>query len=77
MAELGSVKRKVAELEAKGETDKAITELEKAIQEFPKEGSLFNKLGDLYIKANRQQNALEIYEKALAFSRKKHITPTP
>jgi tetratricopeptide (TPR) repeat protein len=63
MAELGNIKRKVAELEAKGDTEKAIGELEKAIQEFPKEGSLFNKLGDLYIKANRQQNALEIYEK--------------
>jgi tetratricopeptide (TPR) repeat protein len=63
MAELGTIKRKVAELEAKGDTEKAIGELEKAIQEFPKEGSLFNKLGDLYIKANRQQNALEIYEK--------------
>lgn len=63
MAELGAVKRKVAELESKGEPDKAILELEKAIQEFPKEGSLFNKLGDLYIKVNRQEDALDIYEK--------------
>lgn len=63
MAELGSVKRKVAELESKGDIDKAIAELEKAIQEFPKEGSLFNKLGDLYIRVNRQQDALDIYEK--------------
>lgn len=63
MAELGTIKRKVAELEAKGEAEKAIAELEKAVQEFPKEGSLYNKLGDLYIKVNKQKNALDIYEK--------------
>jgi tetratricopeptide (TPR) repeat protein len=62
MSELGDVKRKVAEYEAKGDVKKAITELEKAIQEFKKEGSLFNKLGDLYIKVNRQKEALEVYE---------------
>jgi len=61
MADLGAVKRKVAELESKNDIDKAISELEKAIQEFPKEGSLFNKLGDLYIKVSRQREALEIY----------------
>ncbi|MGQ9816659.1 MAG: hypothetical protein ACUVQ3_01725 [bacterium] len=63
MADLGAIKRTVAELEAKGDINKAIVELEKAIQEFPKEGSLFNKLGDLYIKVNRQKEALDIYEK--------------
>ena len=61
MADLGAVKRKVAELESKNDIDKAISELEKAIQDFPKEGSLFNKLGDLYIKVSRQREALEIY----------------
>lgn len=61
MADLGAVKRKVAELESKNDIDKAIAELEKAIQDFPKEGSLFNKLGDLYIKVNRQREALGIY----------------
>jgi tetratricopeptide (TPR) repeat protein len=61
MADLGAVKRKVAELESKNDIDKAISELEQAIQDFPKEGSLFNKLGDLYIKVSRQREALEIY----------------
>ncbi len=61
MADLGAVKRKVAELEAKNEIDKAIAELEKAIQDFPKDGGLFNKLGDLYIKVNRQKQALDVY----------------
>jgi tetratricopeptide (TPR) repeat protein len=63
MAELGEVKRKIAEFEVKGDTDKAIKELEKAIKAFPKEGSLFNKLGDLYLKNDRQKDALETYEK--------------
>ncbi|MEO0184212.1 MAG: hypothetical protein ABIL22_01605 [candidate division WOR-3 bacterium] len=63
MADLGTIKRAVAELEAKGDINKAIAELEKAVQEFPKEGSLFNKLGDLYIKVNRQKEAIAIYEK--------------
>mgnify|MGYP005834836391 CR=1 FL=1 len=63
MADLGAIKRTVAEFEAKGDINKAIVELEKAIQAFPKEGSLFNKLGDLYIKVNRQKEALDIYEK--------------
>ncbi|MGB9719993.1 MAG: tetratricopeptide repeat protein [bacterium] len=63
MADLGTIKRTVAELEAKGDVNKAIVELEKAVQEFPKEGSLFNKLGDLYIKVNRQKEAIDIYEK--------------
>jgi len=61
MADLGAVKRKVAELESKNDIDKAVAELEKAIQDFPKEGSLFNKLGDLYIKMNRQREALDVY----------------
>ncbi|GAH34294.1 unnamed protein product, partial [marine sediment metagenome] len=43
MSELGEVKRKVAEFEARGDEEKAIAELEKAIQDFPEEGSLFNK----------------------------------
>jgi tetratricopeptide (TPR) repeat protein len=63
MAELVDVKRKIAELEAKGEVDEAIATLEKVIKEFPKEGSLYNKLGDLYVKLNRQKNALNAYEK--------------
>ncbi len=63
MADLGSIKRTVAELEAKGDINKAISELERAVQEFPREGSLFNKLGDLYIKVNRQKEAIDIYEK--------------
>jgi tetratricopeptide (TPR) repeat protein len=63
MAELGEVKRKIAEFEVKGDIDKAIKELEKATKAFPKEGSLFNKLGDLYIKNDRQKDALETYEK--------------
>lgn len=63
MSELGEVKRKVAEYEAKGDAKKAIAELEKAVQEFTTEGSLFNKLGDLYIKVNRKDEALDIYEK--------------
>ncbi len=63
MADLGTIKRNVATLEAKGDINKAIAELEKAVQEFPKEGSLFNKLGDLYIKVNRQKEAIDIYEK--------------
>ncbi len=63
MADLGAIKRTIAELEAKGEINKAIVELEKAVQEFPREGSLFNKLGDLYIKVNRQKEAIDIYEK--------------
>lgn len=63
MADLGAIKRTVAEFEAKGDFNKAIAELEKAVQEFPREGSLFNKLGDLYIKVNRQKEAIEIFEK--------------
>ncbi|MEO0160659.1 MAG: tetratricopeptide repeat protein [candidate division WOR-3 bacterium] len=62
MGDVGAIKRYVAELQAKGEINKAIAELEKAIKEFPKEGSLFNILGDLYIKVNRQKEALDIYE---------------
>lgn len=62
MEELGAVKRKIAELESKGEVKNAVAELEKAIQDFPKEGSLYNKLGDLYIKVNRRTDALRIYE---------------
>lgn len=65
MADLGAIKRMVAELESKGEINKAISELQKAIQDFPKEGSLYNKLGDLYMKLNRQQEALEVYEKGV------------
>ena len=63
MADLVDVKRKIAELEAKGATEDAIAELEAAVKEFPKEGSLYNKLGDLYVKVNRQKNALKTYEK--------------
>ena len=63
MPELGEVKRKIAELEIKGDTDKAIEELKKAVKDFPKEGSLFNKLGDLYLKVKKQKEALEAYEK--------------
>jgi len=62
MEDLGAVKRKIAELESKGEAKNAVAELEKAIQDFPKEGSLYNKLGDLYIKVNRRADALSIYE---------------
>jgi tetratricopeptide (TPR) repeat protein len=63
MAELVDVKRKIAELEAKGALNDAVKELENAIAEFPNEGSLYNKLGDLYLKADKQSNALNIYEK--------------
>jgi len=63
MAELVDVKRKIAELEAKGAVNDAVKELESAIAEFPNEGSLYNKLGDLYLKADQQSNALNIYEK--------------
>lgn len=63
MADLVDIKRKIAELEAKGGVEDAISTLEEAIKEFPKEGSLYNKLGDLYVKVNRQKNALRIYEK--------------
>ncbi|MCX7994471.1 MAG: tetratricopeptide repeat protein [candidate division WOR-3 bacterium] len=62
MADVGAIKRRIAELQAKGEINKAITELEKAIKDFPKEGTLFNILGDLYIKVNRQKEALDVYE---------------
>ncbi|UCD19845.1 MAG: hypothetical protein JSU64_01525 [candidate division WOR-3 bacterium] len=63
MAELVEVKRRIAELEAKGAVSDAVRELEGAITEFPDEGSLFNKLGDLYLKAGQQSNALNTYEK--------------
>jgi tetratricopeptide (TPR) repeat protein len=63
MAELADLKRKIAELEAKGSLNEAIDELESAISEFPSEGSLHNKLGDLYLKLNQQKNALNAYEK--------------
>ncbi len=63
MSEVGEVKRKVAEYEAKGDLKKAIEELEKALAEFTTDGSLFNKLGDLYIKVNRKEEALDVYEK--------------
>ncbi len=63
MAELVEVKRKIAELEAKGAVSDAVRELEGAIAEFPNEGSLFNKLGDLYLKAGQQSKALNVYEK--------------
>ncbi len=63
MADLVDIKRKIAELEAKGGVEDAIATLEDAIKEFPKEGSLYNKLGDLYVKVNRQKNALHTYEK--------------
>lgn len=62
MADLGAVKRTIAELESKGQIENAVAELEKAIQDFPKEGSLYNKLGDLYIKVKRRRDALDIYE---------------
>lgn len=65
MADLAAIKRLVGELKAKGEINKAIGELEKAIKEFPKEGSLFNELGDLYMKINRQEDALDVYEKGV------------
>jgi len=75
MAELSVVKRKIAEFESKGEIDKAIVELAKAIQEFPKEGSLYNKLGDLYIKVNRQNEALDVYEKgAIVFKEETYFS---
>ncbi len=63
MAELVDLKRKIAELEAKGSFNEAIEELENAVSEFPSEGSLYNKLGDLYLKVNQQKNALNTYEK--------------
>ena len=63
MAELVDLKRKIAELEAKGSFNEAIEELDSAISEFPSEGSLYNKLGDLYLKVNQQKNALGAYEK--------------
>jgi tetratricopeptide (TPR) repeat protein len=63
MADIGAIKRNIAQLEAKGEIEKAVAELEKAVKEFPKEGSLFNKLGDLYMKLNRKEEALDAYEK--------------
>ncbi|MDH4211677.1 MAG: tetratricopeptide repeat protein [candidate division WOR-3 bacterium] len=63
MAELVDLKRKIAELEAKGSFNEAIEELESAIGEFPSEGSLYNKLGDLYLRVNQQKNALSAYEK--------------
>ena len=63
MAELADLKRRIAELEAKGVLKDAIAEIEKAIEEFPKEGSLYNKLGDLYVRMNRQKAALKVYEK--------------
>ncbi len=63
MAELADLKRKIAELEAKGVLKDAIAEIEKAVEEFPKEGSLYNKLGDLYVRMNRQKAALKVYEK--------------
>lgn len=63
MAQLAEVKRKIAELEAKGDIKNAVAELEKAIKEFSAEGSLYNKLGDLYIKIDRKDRALKIYEK--------------
>ncbi|UCG92633.1 MAG: tetratricopeptide repeat protein [candidate division WOR-3 bacterium] len=62
MPELGEVKRQIAELEAKGDIDRAISELQKATKDFPREGSLYNKLGDLYIKVNRPTDALAVYE---------------
>jgi tetratricopeptide (TPR) repeat protein len=63
MAELVELKRKIAELEAKGAFNEAVDELENAILEFPSEGSLYNKLGDVYLKVNKQKNALSTYEK--------------
>src|SRR4030042_567400 len=63
MSEVGEVKRKVAEYEAKGDLKKAIEELEKALTEFTTDGSLFNKLGDLCIKVNRKEEGLDVYEK--------------
>jgi len=65
MADLATIKRTVAELEARGDINKAISELQEAIKEFPKEGSLFNKLGDLYMKLGRQKEAVEVYEKGV------------
>ncbi len=65
MAELAEVKRKIAELEAKGAVAAAIEELETAIAEFPSEGSLYNKLGDLYLKADQQPKALDVYERGV------------
>lgn len=68
MAELGVVKRKIAELESRGDTAGAIIELEAAIREFENDGSLYNKLGDLYMKVGRTTQALDVYQKgAFAF----------
>lgn len=63
--DLNEVKRKVAELEAKGDIPKAIAEMEKAIESFPNDGTILNKLGDLYLKVNKSKEALDYYEKGV------------
>ncbi len=75
MPEAGEVKRKVAEYEAKGDLRKAIEELEKSLAEFTTDGSLFNKLGDLYIKVNRKEEALDVYEKGARVFREETYYP--
>ncbi len=73
--DLNDTKRKIAELEAKGDIPKAIAELEKAITSFPNDGSLFNKLGDLYLKMNKNKEAMDAYEKGVIVFRDETYFP--
>jgi len=73
--DLNDIKRKVAELEAKGDIPKAIAELDKAVQSFPTDGSLHNKLGDLYLKMNKNAEALDAYERGVVVFRDETYYP--
>lgn len=75
MAEINDLKRKIAELEARGAVNDAIRHSLSAIEEFPNEGSLYNKLGDLYIKTDQPANALDIYEKGVYVFREETYYP--
>ncbi|MEO0226052.1 MAG: hypothetical protein ABIL05_03760 [candidate division WOR-3 bacterium] len=54
--------KRVTDLEAKGEIEKAIEELNRARKTFPEDGNLLNHLGDLYIRVNKIKEAVEVYE---------------
>lgn len=73
--DLNDIKRKVAELEAKGDIPKAVAELDKAVQSFPTDGSLHNKLGDLYLKMNKNTEALDAYERGVVVFRDETYYP--
>ncbi len=51
--------------EMAGKLKEAVSALEKAIKIDPNDGNILNRLGDLYIKMNRQNDALKLYQRGI------------